>query len=80
MICEGVQCEAMTCSPGTSRSKQYALPFSQVGFGSGFKCNSAVWKATRRIHDQRHSAWAHMKGANLERCWRYVQVPYFMHI
>lgn len=48
----------------------------QVGFGSGFKCNSAVWKATRRIQDGRHTAWAHMKGANLERCWRYVQVRF----
>ena len=47
----------------------------QVGFGSGFKCNSAVWKATRNIHDSRHAAWAHLKKSeNLEKAWQYVQV------
>ncbi|BDA41114.1 3-ketoacyl-CoA synthase 2 [Coccomyxa sp. Obi] len=46
----------------------------QVGFGSGFKCNSAVWKATRHIHDSRHAAWAHLKKpGNLEKAWQYVQ-------
>ena len=28
----------------------------QLGFGSGFKCNSAVWKANRRVRDT-HAAW-----------------------
>lgn len=28
----------------------------QIAFGSGFKCNSAVWRALRDIQD-RHSAW-----------------------
>lgn len=28
----------------------------QLGFGSGFKCNSAVWKANRRIKESHH-AW-----------------------
>ncbi|KAL6649268.1 hypothetical protein ACP70R_013492 [Stipagrostis hirtigluma subsp. patula] len=23
----------------------------QIAFGSGFKCNSAVWKALRTVHD-----------------------------
>ncbi|DBA99231.1 TPA: 3-ketoacyl-CoA synthase 11 [Trebouxia sp. C0006] len=31
----------------------------QVGFGSGFKCNSAVWKALRTINSQ-HTAWKHL--------------------
>ncbi|KAK9845571.1 hypothetical protein WJX84_002610, partial [Apatococcus fuscideae] len=29
----------------------------QIAFGSGFKCNSAVWRALRRVNTQ-HSAWA----------------------
>jgi len=28
----------------------------QIGFGSGFKCNSAVWRALRDVDDQ-HDAW-----------------------
>ncbi|KAL3140381.1 3-ketoacyl-CoA synthase 11 [Trebouxia sp. C0009 RCD-2024] len=31
----------------------------QVGFGSGFKCNSAVWKALRNV-DSKHPAWNHL--------------------
>ena len=38
------------------------------------KCNSAVWKAMRNIHDTEHVEWMHMKNGNLERCWNYVQV------
>ncbi|CAD7695582.1 unnamed protein product [Ostreobium quekettii] len=35
----------------------------QVAFGSGFKCNSAVWKAIRDI-DSCHQAWEHRVGEN----------------
>ena len=45
----------------------------QVGFGSGFKCNSAVWKARRAIRDGRHAAWAHMVNGNLECVWKYLE-------
>ena len=42
----------------------------QLGFGSGFKCNSAVWKANRRVRDV-HAAWegfdAHAMYPELER-------------
>ena len=30
----------------------------QLAFGSGFKCNSAVWVANRRVRGDRHAAWA----------------------
>ena len=33
----------------------------QLGFGGGFKCNSAVWKALRDIR-QPHAAWAPAPG------------------
>ena len=46
-----------------------------MGFGSGFKCNSVVWKAIRNIHDTEHAEWAHMSNpANTDRCWNYIQV------
>ncbi len=35
----------------------------QMGFGSGFKCNSAVWRARRGIR-QAHAAW---EGFDVER-------------
>lgn len=38
----------------------------QVGFGSGFKCNSLVWRALRDIHDTKHAAWAHMATQNTQ--------------
>ena len=60
---EGIEAQSSSC-----------LGMVQVGFGSGFKCNSAVWKAMRNIHDTEHAEWAHMKNGNLERCWNYVQV------
>lgn len=28
----------------------------QIAFGSGFKCNSAVWRALRTCNEQ-HGAW-----------------------
>jgi len=35
----------------------------QIAFGSGFKCNSAVWKALRNIDDQtRRSFWQNLSG------------------
>jgi 3-ketoacyl-CoA synthase len=30
----------------------------QIAFGSGFKCNSAVWRALRKIEPQEDSIWA----------------------
>ncbi|KAL8232160.1 hypothetical protein R6Q57_001938 [Mikania cordata] len=30
----------------------------QIAFGSGFKCNSAVWKAMRTVKSSDHSPWA----------------------
>jgi len=28
----------------------------QIAFGSGFKCNSAVWRALRNVREE-HAAW-----------------------
>ena len=32
----------------------------QIAFGSGFKCNSAVWRALRSTNEQ-HKAWVGVK-------------------
>lgn len=32
----------------------------QIAFGSGFKCNSAVWRALRSTNEQ-HDAWVNVK-------------------
>lgn len=41
------------------------LPRPQIGFGSGFKCNSAVWRALRPVKQQ-HNSWAHVVGRESE--------------
>jgi hypothetical protein len=33
----------------------------QIAFGSGFKCNSAVWRALRPVRHE-HAAWSHVHG------------------
>lgn len=33
----------------------------QIGFGSGFKCNSVVWRALRPIKEM-HKSWKHIEG------------------
>ncbi len=37
----------------------------QLGFGSGFKCNSAIWRARSAIREQ-HDAW---RGFDVEEMW-----------
>ncbi len=43
----------------------------QLGFGSGFKCNSAVWRSKRRIKTM-HKAWEdfNVEGAQGKPCVR----------
>lgn len=37
----------------------------QLGFGSGFKCNSAVWRANRRVAEK-HAAWEEFDHNQME--------------
>lgn len=37
----------------------------QIGFGSGFKCNSAVWRALRPVK-RWHGAWEQLRGTGRE--------------
>ena len=39
---------------------------AQIAFGSGFKCNSAVFRAMRTIHDPDHLAWQHISSGKRE--------------
>ena len=41
----------------------------QIGFGSGFKCNSAVWRAMRNNNEQ-HAAW--VEGVEMEHDPRWI--------
>jgi hypothetical protein len=64
------------CVRRSSSSIWYELSFSethglvrrgdivwQIAFGSGFKCNSAIWRARRTIHDTtRRTLWAGVEG------------------
>ena len=45
----------------------------QVGFGSGFKVNSAVWRALKDIKDSRHVAWETVSQAQVETMWSDLQ-------
>jgi 3-ketoacyl-CoA synthase len=29
----------------------------QIAFGSGLKCNSAIWKSLQSVHDKKHIKW-----------------------
>ena len=41
----------------------------QVGFGSGFKTNSAVWNALRAFKDTSHEAWVHITAEDIQYMW-----------
>ena len=41
----------------------------QIGFGSGFKVNSAVWKALRTFQDPNHMAWSSVTKDEVETMW-----------
>ena len=41
----------------------------QVGFGSGFKVNSAVWKALRTFKDPSHVAWSCVSSKDVDAMW-----------
>ena len=41
----------------------------KVGFGSGFKTNSAVWRALRSFTEDRHEAWADVTAEDTAKMW-----------
>jgi len=41
----------------------------QVGFGSGFKVNSAVWRAKKSFQDRSHSAWEEITEEDTRTMW-----------
>ena len=45
----------------------------QIGFGSGFKCNSAVWKALRPVK-RVHTSWQHIEGREGEAVAKLVDI------
>ena len=47
----------------------------QVGFGSGFKTNSCVWKALRPIRNAQHAAWAHIRPDSMQPMWEHLHSP-----
>lgn len=51
------------------------MPCVQVGFGSGFKCNSAVWRALRPIKGAKHEAWAHVEREGTQGMWDNLRAP-----
>lgn len=42
----------------------------QVGFGSGFKVGSCVWKALKTFKDPRHKAWEEADPEKAEQMWK----------
>ena len=44
-----------------------------MGFGSGFKVNSAVWRALRDIKDSNHIAWETISPKQVETMWSDLQ-------
>lgn len=49
-------CRYILANIETTRGVKRGDRIWQIGFGSGFKCNSAVWRAMRNNTEQ-HAAW-----------------------
>ena len=51
-----VRCRYILANIETERGVKRGDRIWQIGFGSGFKCNSAVWRAMRN-NTEKHAAW-----------------------
>ena len=51
-----------SCQASLSLPRLTSSSPMQIAFGSGFKCNSAVWRALRNIND-RHEVWLEDGGS-----------------
>lgn len=63
-----VVCRYILSNIETKRGIKRGDRIWQIGFGSGFKCNSAVWRAMRRINEQ-HVAWVEPAEMEHDRRW-----------
>ncbi len=54
-------------------SKNRGTLYLQIGFGSGFKVNSAVWRALRDVKDDSHVAWEAVSPGQVHTMWSDLQ-------
>ena len=61
-LCQGSACRYVLACIETKQGVKQGDRVWQIAFGSGFKCNSAVWRAMRNV-STRHEAWLDLPKA-----------------